>query len=1533
MKMKRLFARKVMLLALAVLTFTTAWADNYPEYITDIVVVGGSKTESVVKGYCKTYVNQGYTFDYKNLNEGNNGDVIYLGCKYSARESTNGGYITRLYVMSSSDKKDWKSSFNFTVDGESKTFYPCPVYDGGNNSTTFYNNHGDLNATAKGKYIWLYYSRGNFSDKRVISFLFVDNSSISNSYYTMGKNGNTSGTEGYNLNDGAGGNKLYMHYEREVKTNRPEQDPTLASGLVYNGKAQKLVTYNPTSNCTMWYSVDGGSYTSNISNLTATKAKTYTIRYYAASNSYGDGSATFSKTVEISKSSNSGLSVSISSTIYGSQNINPSLSGTNLSTGQVTFQYSTSSNGSYTSTKPTTPGVYYVKATVAGDDNCIAYTTASVKFTLADWQGSGTSSSPYLIKTVSDLKLLATRVNAGNKYKGIYFKVYNDIAFSGTNNFTAIGTSSSYNFQGTFDGDNKTISGININSSNSYQGLFGYLGEGGTVKNVVLYNSTITGGAEDVGGIVGACKGTLTGCFAKNVTVNSSSGKYYGAVCGYKYTNGSLSNNYYYNCKVAGTSNATNVGANKADVTANNGAVSVHTLSCGSYVTASTASITHSNVKYYAQGKTITLNYSGSLTNNQRINYVVTYGSTSTTYTTNTFQMPAANVSVTTKKETLYTITSNNSNIGITGTVAKTVGTTKYYAAGTRIKLSRPSQEADDKLFSCFSYKVGSSSYTTINDIDMPAGNITNLDVVYEQLYTITFEDNTSTASTAKKTSSNGTKYYKAGQTIQLAHGEVPGDKYFLNYKYTANGTTTTVGGSSFTMPAGNTTVNLDYEQLHTITFSNGVSSNMKPVGVLDGVKYYRKGMSILVSWSGTEDKIFNNFIVNGEALAAGAKDFIMPDQDTHVSADVEQLYTITFKNNTSTTTAARKTGNSGTKYYSKGTTVTLSCTLNDNQRLNSYTVNGNAITGNTFQMPEQNVTIGAEVETLYTLAFNNGVSTTTKATKTGSTGTKYYAQGTNIVLSCSVPEDKLLDKYVLNGSTISGTSFSMPQMNTSVGAQFQQLYTIAAGSEVEISGSVKTGSNGTKYYASGDQVTLYLDNDVTPAQGKYFHSFVANVEGLEKIESLLTGYRFDMPSHAVEVSVLWKDRTPFAINIKENSETVAKPNVDINPLMGYYSYQNVNTGEVIPALDMQMKMQSGEGVNPLVYVMNFDLNLDGETDMQLNYPSLKEITTTRASGANKLQANYLYMVENQAKLGITNPYNGLFVNFNDAFETEQLETLLPLSNYSKCNEMLIQSLARLREGVVVVSDRPVSEGVVASDAPIVEDGPSVLPYPVVLQGRTLWRDGDWNTICLPFDVDLTDESNPLYGAIARTMESASLQDETLKLTFADQVDKLEAGVPYIIKWETSETSAIKFVNPVFRNVVLNGEDNSFRSDDMLVRFVGNYDFQTFTEENQNILFLGAQNKMYYPDGLAPTKIGACRAYFKLGSDDVEVCASNIRNFVLDFGEDGTLTIENMPSAVDKNGDVWFSLDGQKLSGKPTQKGLFINNNKKVLTK
>lgn len=67
------------------------------------------------------------------------------------------------------------------------------------------------------------------------------------------------------------------------------------------------------------------------------------------------------------------------------------------------------------------------------------------------------------------------------------------------------------------------------------------------------------------------------------------------------------------------------------------------------------------------------------------------------------------------------------------------------------------------------------------------------------------------------------------------------------------------------------------------------------------------------------------------------------------------------------------------------------------------------------------------------------------------------------------------------------------------------------------------------------------------------------------------------------------------------------------------------------------------------------------------------------------------------------------------------------------------------------------------------------------IQGRTFYADGNWNTICLPFDVTL--ESSPLAGAEARTLSSAALNNGTLTLNFSDPVETLTAGTPYIIKW------------------------------------------------------------------------------------------------------------------------------------------------------
>ncbi len=170
------------------------------------------------------------------------------------------------------------------------------------------------------------------------------------------------------------------------------------------------------------------------------------------------------------------------------------------------------------------------------------------QWALIPWTGSGDSEDdPYMILYASQLDLLATNVNSGNNYSGKFFKLDADITYGHTtvwndatsteNNYTAIGTSTN-NFRGTFDGDNHTISGIRIYTTNDYQGLFGYVYSGSTVKNIALANSIIIGG-DYVGSIAGKNEyGTITNCRIGNdvtIGVENDDKDYHGGIVGYQY--------------------------------------------------------------------------------------------------------------------------------------------------------------------------------------------------------------------------------------------------------------------------------------------------------------------------------------------------------------------------------------------------------------------------------------------------------------------------------------------------------------------------------------------------------------------------------------------------------------------------------------------------------------------------------------------------------------------------------------------------------------------------------------------------------------------------------------------------------------------------------------------------------------------------------------------------------------------------------------------------------------------------------------
>ena len=64
----------------------------------------------------------------------------------------------------------------------------------------------------------------------------------------------------------------------------------------------------------------------------------------------------------------------------------------------------------------------------------------------ADFSGDGTEESPYKITSVEDLNTLAERVNAGNDFKGKYFKLTTDIEYSHTTKWENASSSTEHNF-------------------------------------------------------------------------------------------------------------------------------------------------------------------------------------------------------------------------------------------------------------------------------------------------------------------------------------------------------------------------------------------------------------------------------------------------------------------------------------------------------------------------------------------------------------------------------------------------------------------------------------------------------------------------------------------------------------------------------------------------------------------------------------------------------------------------------------------------------------------------------------------------------------------------------------------------------------------------------------------------------------------------------------------------------------------------------------------------------------------------------
>ena len=161
--------------------------------------------------------------------------------------------------------------------------------------------------------------------------------------------------------------------------------------------------------------------------------------------------------------------------------------------------------------------------------------------TIGDWADGGSESGEaedlgysiqndgsYTVYNANGLMNIAELVNGGKT--DINITLTADIDLTGKD-WAPIGTSFSNKYTGTFDGGGHTIKGLTVTTNDQFVGLFGSIGNAGTVKNVMMEDVQITSNPSSgfAGGVAGFSDGTIENC---SVSGSVSGTVYVGGVVG-----------------------------------------------------------------------------------------------------------------------------------------------------------------------------------------------------------------------------------------------------------------------------------------------------------------------------------------------------------------------------------------------------------------------------------------------------------------------------------------------------------------------------------------------------------------------------------------------------------------------------------------------------------------------------------------------------------------------------------------------------------------------------------------------------------------------------------------------------------------------------------------------------------------------------------------------------------------------------------------------------------------------------------------
>lgn len=526
--------------------------------------------------------------------------------------------------------------------------------------------------------------------------------------------------------------------------------------------------------------------------------------------------------------------------------------------------------------------------------------------------------------------------------------------------------------------------------------------------------------------------------------------------------------------------------------------------------------------------------------------------------------------------------------------------------------------------------------------------------------------------------------------------------------------------------------------------------------------------------------------------------------------------------------------------------------------------------------------------------------------------------EGNDVVVKVDAPEEKALDVLtVMQGETSLEVKtneedefyFTMPAGDVAVTATYMDSFNLLSGELVDAESEERVNDyvdfyndilNLITHAFRGEKVSLDVNPDNIPANMYFTGVFTSDDVAI--VDEDETTHYIIMPEKDVTVNAVMAAQETLVLNLLTDDATEPIDNRELANLMMQWEGYLVGS---------ETKQDDPSEIYPYTAQWYFDLDGDGNRDVVLTERCISEsIESTysiqRLEGAASLGENYCMTLRSP---GYPLKYKDVLFNFGKSetitcvFFFEELSNKHTLANY---------------DGKRVNASFP---------------------------ERILYKDGDWNTICLPFDVTVAGSPLDGDGVTVKTLKGASLENGTLTMTFTEGSEtELKAGVPYLIKWTkpdgyvqfsyNPEDPCYDLYAPTFKNVTLDITLKPVVVTD-LISFDGTYTSWEYRQDSPSVLLVGKGNKLYYPQYYS--YLNSFRAYFQLlgGIKAIDPnLGGSIKSMVIDFGEEETGIEELTNGGIgDGKNDGWYTLSGVKLNGKPSVSGIYLFNGKKVVIK